>query len=125
MPTPHSITWATTPATGDVRVEAGQRVVSPTPLLEVVALVLGTDRRSCVTNPDLGPDYTLVQKALPSAAATWRAAVLECLRFLVEGGWITELAVTVSQVADRLAYEVSFKDPNDPAAPPQTYRGEV
>lgn len=120
-PTYYAATRAMDPGTGEVSM-AGATWARGAPMVEVVLRVLRTQKGSYRPDPAFGVDYTAVQKALPNAAATWRAEVLRALQFLVDRGLITgpggagQPAITVDVSARGvLAYQVDFRDPRAPA----------
>ncbi len=116
------------PETGDLVFNdaTGSWLESPSPAMEVVALVLRTPRGSCPLDPTLGVEWDKVDKILPNATATCRAVILEGLQGLVEDGTIADLSITVDQPSVRaLTYVVAFTDPANPGAGVQTVPGQV
>jgi hypothetical protein len=103
------------PATGDM-VMAGSDPSYGQPMAEVVLRICRTPKGSMWANPQFGIDLSLVNKALPGAAAQLRASILAALDFYVQNKYIKNVSVTVSQNGAALMYDVAFIDVRDQIA---------
>jgi hypothetical protein len=107
----YAYTPALDPATGDWARGGSERPASA-PATQIVLWTLRTPKRSFLPDLTLGPDYDLIQKQTPNAAAAWKASVEEALDRYVRRGVIAELRVVVDPPAKgRLLYLVDFVDP--------------
>jgi hypothetical protein len=106
--------YAWTPArtsAGDMAL-VGSSVARGYPLIEIVRNVLTTEQGSFAGDPLFGVNTKIVRKAGVQTARKWQAEVTRALRFLVDSGDLTDLAVIVDPVVNgRMLYEVQFRDP--------------
>lgn len=120
----YAVTRRRDPTSGEALFDGNRWATSPSPMVEVVLMVLRTPLGA---NADvtLGVDWRRVDKLGTGAAATAKAAIEEALRFLVASGQIARLAVEAEVDARRgaLLYSVSFTDPRLARRP--TIRGEL
>lgn len=98
------------PKTGDVVMNGATWQASSTPMLEVVLRVVRTPLGKCLANAKFGVNYDLLQKVLPTTAASWRAEILRALRPYVDLNLISPPKVTVDTDGSQMVYEVTFVD---------------
>jgi hypothetical protein len=107
------------PGTGDTR-WSGATWATGRPMAECVLRIVRTRKGSNAADPDLGPDYDVLQKRRPDTGLAWQAQVRAALKRLTDPGLITDLSVPVEVVGEGVFFEVSFTDPNDTIQPRQT-----
>ena len=96
--------------TGDVPLTDGELTSAPSVALGLVVWVLRTERGSCLVAPDIGVPWRSVRKNTDSAPAALREAILASLRWIEEGGYLSNLSVRVERTATNgLRYEVRFE----------------
>ena len=82
------------------------------PAAEMVLLILRQQRGRCLGDPDMGGDWSKVDKLRTDASATANAIITAALAPLVSDGKISDLAVRadVYPVRGLIAFDVSFVD---------------
>ena len=106
-------THARNPATGAVLMTGNQWRASTSPMVEVVAMALRTQRGACLVDPELGVDWSAIRKLGAGAVATAKAAITKALARHVRAGEITNVLVECEADVARglLVYSVKFIDP--------------
>lgn len=108
---------------GDWGVAGGAFVASPSPGLEMVALVLRTPLGACAADPSFGTDWARVLKVGPRAAGDARAVIQASLAGLVRRKVVSVVGVVAEASPDgRIGYAVDVVDLKTGGAP-QTVRG--
>ncbi len=106
---------------GDWSVAGGGFVESPSPGLEMVALVLRTPLGACAADPSFGTDWARVSKVGPRAASDARAVIQAALAGLVRRKVVSVVDVVTEAVDGRIGYAVDVIDLKSGAR--QTVRG--
>lgn len=110
----YAITRQRSGLTGEVLFDSrrGTWKLAPSPVTEIVVFILRTRLGECLVRPDLGVDWSRVQKLRTDAKATAEAAVLAALAPLTRDGSIQDPRVTARVYPSRgyLDFEVSFID---------------
>lgn len=110
----YALTRARRPADGAVLMDSRTNswLAASSPMAEVVANELRTEKGECLADPDMGVEWKKVRKNSIGAPATAKALIEAALRRHVTAGRITLVSVVVEVSAARgtLAYEVVFTD---------------
>jgi hypothetical protein len=97
------------PGKGDY-VFAGTTWAQGSPMVEIVVRGLRTPRGRYLPDPTWGVDLSNVNKLLPTAAASLRAAILQFLQPYQKQNLIRNVTVATSQGNGFMTYEVDFFD---------------
>jgi len=110
------------PATGDFLLDDGHPKAAASVALGLVVWTLRTPLGTCPSAPDLGVDWASARVDRPGATVTLKRELERALGWIVEGGHMTGLEVTVDSPArGRLQYEIAF----DAEGQTQRVRGVV
>lgn len=96
------------PATGDLALDDGSPAPSQGIAVDFVVWTLRTPLGRCVVAPDHGVDWNVAQVDVAGAPVKLKNELERALRWIVEGGWMLDLVVTVTRAARRLAYTIAF-----------------
>lgn len=121
----YAITRKRTPSTGEVLLDGVRWARATAPMAEIVAMTLRTQLGACAVDLELGVDWRSIAKLSTGAPATARTAIETALGRYVRAGQITDLSVSTRVDANRLWYEVSYRDPRLTTANPIRITGAV
>lgn len=109
----YAFTVKTDPSSGEPLFSGNSRVESTSPQVERALFILRTPRGSCLLDPDIGVEWSRVNKLATGAAETAKAAITDGLRALTSDNSILNLTVAceVSVARGLLLYDVAFTDP--------------
>lgn len=97
------------PSTGDLVLDDGMVVGADSVALGHVLWTLRTPRGACLVAPTFGVDWSLARLDVPGADVALRRELERALRWIVDAGSMTDLAVRVTREGrGRLRWEVSF-----------------
>lgn len=117
-------TPAIDPASGDLSLDDGDLAAAESVAIGLVVWTLRTPLGSCPVAPDLGVRWSVAQTDVAGAPMALQKELARALLWIVEGGWVKNLDVTVTRTAaGRLAYVIAF-DPTD-GTTRRTIRGTV
>lgn len=105
----YAYTRSLDPGTGQIQI-AGNNWVAGSPMVQVAIRILRTQRGTYLPDPTFGVDYSVVDKALPNAPATFKAELNRAFRSLVTSGAIANLSITVESSPPKLLWEITFTD---------------
>ena len=110
-----TLTPAIDPETGDLLLDDGSLAWAPSAAIGLIVWVLRTPLGKCLADPALGVDWTKASTDTADAPQALQRELERALRWIGEGGWARDLAVTVERGAPgRIAYTIAFHDGTRP-----------
>lgn len=96
-------------AIGDLSLDDGELAAAPSEAMGLVVWTLRTEKGTCLVSPDLGVPWKSLRKNTDGAPNTLRQALLAALRWIEEGGYLTDLSVRTERTAtNAIRYEIRF-----------------
>ncbi len=97
---------------GVLVVEDGQLVGASSVAMGLLVWTLRTTLGRCPVAPDLGVDWSKAQVNTTGAGVALQKELERAVQWIVDGGWMRNVTVTVTAIDTRLTYEIAFEPPD-------------